>query len=285
MPKKGELMDGRVGSWSNAEMIEYLTTDHRYNIVANEWDPFPRDKLVLSGRNLQGTTQSNSFLQGSPRLLFVTTLRDPADRLLSSYTFFGVTGKDDDPEFGQWMKNNLGRVKNYKVGSKAAFRSNIARVNHSVWRFSGGELLHLAAAENKESEPGRAVRASQFPPPVTDEKLWKAPFEDAVRALTQQDLVLPMDAMTEDEGKAAMQQLLGWTQFGIKGRRYAGDKESGHVVTKGEVKNSNAREYLGDEYRALWEANWLDYVLFYWSRAVFFARLHCNDVIDDETLR
>jgi heme oxygenase len=40
----------------------------------------------------------------------------------------------------------------------------------------------------------------------------------------------------------------------------------------------NAREYLSkDEYRFLWDANWLDNISVLWCRAVFLARLHCKD--------
>eukprot|EP00956_Cyclotella_meneghiniana_P038305 scaffold151989_cov38-Cyclotella_meneghiniana.AAC.1 len=91
MPRKGKLMDGRVGSWSNEELVEFIN-ENEFKIVANEWDPFDVDKLQLSGRDLYGDNnsskrqQSESNLQTS--LLFVTTLRDPADRLLSSYSFF-----------------------------------------------------------------------------------------------------------------------------------------------------------------------------------------------------
>ena len=91
-----------------------------------------------------------------------------------------------------------------------------------------------------------------------------------------------MDFMTKNEGKEALRQLLGWTKFEIIKGRYAGERENGHVVTTGEVKNSNARLYLGEnDYRALWEANWLDNILFFWCRAVFFARLQCKDVIEE----
>lgn len=268
MPRKGELMDGRVGSWPNEELIEHLT-EERHAIVSNEWEPFSLEKLELSGRQLDGTIMKNNLHLG-PRLLFLTVLRDPSDRLLSAYTFFALTttaqegkgagGNTNAPSFSQWIDNCLRRAARYKMGSRNGFRANTARYNHITWRFSGGELTHLPP--RKESE-------------------WKPSFDTAIRALSQQDLILPMDVMTHDElGKLALQQLLGWNRFDAKGRFQGGDKLSGHVVTQGEVKNSNAREHFSEEqYRKLWDANWLDNILYLWSRAVFLARLHCKDVI------
>lgn len=264
------LSAGRVGTWSNEELLETLD-EKRYGIVANEWEPLSMEKLALSNRQLDGSTSTkNDSGNHSPKLLFLTTLRDPIDRLLSAYTFFAKTttgaGKkgNDAPTYSQWIDNNMRRLKRYKPGSNGAgFRANAVRDNHIVWRFSGGGLSTVQ---------GRYLRK-------LEEKDWMPHFETAIKTLSQQDLILPMDAMTKGEGKLAMQQLLGWDRFDLKGR-FGGEKESGHVVTKGEIKNSNAREYFSnEEYRDIWEANWLDNILVLWSKAVFFARLHCKDVI------
>jgi len=289
MPRKGEFIDGRVGSWSNAELIQH-TREELHRVVSNEWDPFDLNKLVMSGRNINNFGSSNSVdgsgtqkekLPPGPNLLFVTTLREPCDRLLSAYTFFAITStkNENPPTFQQWTTSNVNRCKNYKPGTRSAYRSNTARMNHIVWRFSGGSLPHLPTDEDMKSERGRAVRRSEFPPPVTDEKVWVPSFKTSVRALANHDLILPMDVMTKDEGKEAFRRLLGWNRIEIRKKKYKKLPESsnGQVVTVGGVKNSNARESLDeDEYRALWERNWLDNILFLWSRAVFFARLHCN---------
>jgi hypothetical protein len=277
MPRKGDLMDGRVGSWTVDELVDFIN-DNEYKIVANEWDPFDVDKLQLSGRDLYAKTTSTHNVP-SPALLFVTTLRDPADRLLSSYTFFSdysETQLRDPDNFGKWMKKNIGRVHNFKVGEKPAFRSNIARNNYMVWRFSGGTL----SSHDDDNESSFLTSTNIFPSTVTDESLWKRPFETAVRALSQHDLILPMDVMTQSSGKKSLQSILGWNQFSASGRGIVGEKETGHVVTTGEVRNSNAKTFLvergvGHEFRALWERNWLDYILWYWARAVFFTRLYC----------
>ena len=245
MPRKGQLRDGRVGSWTNDELFHYVVAE-KHNVLSNEWDPFNLDKFELSGRQLDGSQVKK--LEGGPHLLFLTTLRDPADRLLSAYTFFALTtteGRREErntnaPTFSQWISNNMGRLKNYKVGGTLAFRSNTARYNHITWRFSGGKLTHVRPLEESD---------------------WKSPFETAIRALSQHDLILPMDLMTQDgHGKIALKELLGWDKFEVKGRRRPdpdnskGDAKAGHVVTTGGIKNSNAREYFSiDEFQQLWE--------------------------------
>ena len=277
MPHKGQLMDGRVGSWSNEELVEFVNSNN-YRIVANEWDPFDLAKLKLSGRDLYSTNSAdNNNDLPSPNLLFVTTLRDPADRLLSSYQFFSKYDEQeltDKNNFGKWIKRTLGRVQNYKVGTRSAFSSNIARNNYMVWRFSGG---HFPATNKDQDESFFSSESSLFPSSITSKSIWKEPFQTAIRSLSQHDLILPMDVLSQPSGKQALEQLLGWTQFSISGQGVKGEKEKGHVVTIGQLRNSNAKSYLNlKEYQALWERNWLDYILWYWARAVFFARLYCN---------
>lgn len=263
IPPKGAKKDGRVGSWPKTELVEYLR-ENRHAIVASEWDAFPVDKLELSGRTLNGTAltlrEDNNTHLGGPQFLFLTNVRDTQDRLLSAYIFFEITvhtpafrSKHNVTPFSEWS----GRVKSTKFN-----RAEYTRMNLITWRFSQGKLPRSTPAS-----PGR------------EEKIWKPHFAAAIRALSQLDLIIPLDLMTQDLGKAALQQLLGWEIFGVKGNG-VGDKTGGHVVTVGEVKNSNAREHFSPgEYRALWEDNWLDNILYPWCRAVFLARLHCKDVI------
>jgi hypothetical protein len=278
----GDWKDGRVGSWTNDKLIEFID-DNEYKIVANEWDPFDVNKLQLSGRDLYLYTSTKATHYKdvpSPALLFVTTLRDPADRLLSSYTFFSdysETQLRDPTNFGTWMKKNIGIVHNFKIGKKPARIANIARNNYMVWRFSGGNLF---PSDDKNESTFFTSTSNIFPSTVTDKSYWKQPFETAVRTLSQHDLIVPMDVMTQSSGKQSLQTILGWTQFYASGRGVVGEKETGHVVTKGEVRNSNAKSFLvergmGGEFRVLWERNWLDYILWYWARAVFFTRLYC----------
>ena len=221
----------------------------------------------MSGRQLDGTPLKTDTPSG-PRLLFLTTLRDPSDRLLSAYTFFAITVKtanrDDDkfeaPSFDEWRKNLLQGVRRFEVGNPTrGFRSNMARSNHIVWRFSGGSLEHVDSGGDIE---------------------WKDSFIIAIQALSQFDLILPMDVMTtESIGQSALHELLGWEEIKVKGSRNV-DENKSSVVTVGKRQNSNAREYFPEEeYQDLWEENWLDNILYFWCRAVFLARLYCKDVL------
>ena len=95
--------------------MDYLP-EIRHDIISNEWDSSSLEKLELSGRQLDGTTSTltrnnNSTLIG-PWLLFLTTLRDTLDCLLSVYTFFALTitkkkrkqKNKDGPTFSQWIE-------------------------------------------------------------------------------------------------------------------------------------------------------------------------------------
>jgi hypothetical protein len=277
MPGKGKLRDGLVGSWTINELRRHLTKDSRHAIVSSEWTPFNSIWLTLSGRDIDDgggmvvpasndDSDRKSRIAG-PRLLFLTTLRDPCDRLLSSYTFFAVTVKTSGnktnhvpPTFHEWLDTNTNQAAQYerKTGQRIGLRGWTMSHNHVTWRFSGGLL----------SSPN-------IPRGDVDE--WMIPYEVAIRALCQFDLILPMDVMTKDGlGKAALKRMLGWTNFEAR-RGMRGDAKSGHVVNVGGIQNSNARSYFGEtEYRQLWEDNWLDNILYLWCRAVFLARLHCN---------
>jgi hypothetical protein len=39
MPRKGKLLDGRIGTWTNEELASYLVENHQA-IVSNEWNAF-----------------------------------------------------------------------------------------------------------------------------------------------------------------------------------------------------------------------------------------------------
>ena len=46
MPKRDDRVDGRVGTWTNEYLVEYLR-EERYNIVASEWDSFRKVRVSL----------------------------------------------------------------------------------------------------------------------------------------------------------------------------------------------------------------------------------------------
>jgi hypothetical protein len=272
MPSKGELNDGHVGRWTNDELNFYLN-ESQHAFISSEFEVFRPSRLAFSYRslNVNGTTLSNqpvtmiSNNYDHMSLIFLTTLRDPCDRLLSAYTFFAITRKNliakkSPPPFHEWLSYNTERATKYKHGTGARYGlvERTTTNNHITWRFSGGILTSPNMTRDT----------------VDDDAEWMIPFELAIRSLVQFDLILPMDIMTKDQiGKSALEQYLGWTNFTIGG----GDVSDGHIVTKGRIQNSNARSYFSKaEYRQLWGKNWLDNVLYLWCRAVFLARLHCN---------
>ena len=153
-------------------------------------------------------------------------------------------------------------IRDYKIGSSSrGFRTNMARSNHITWRFSGGVLAYDVLPDEVDQ--------------------WKPSFIKSIQALSQFDLILPMDVMTKDSlGRTALQELLGWDQFVVKGKRNV-DEEKVSVVTVGQRQNSSARDFFNkEEFRNLWEENWLDNILYLWCRAVFLARLHCKNVLE-----
>lgn len=275
---KGKLKDGHVGRWTNKELKLYLN-ESQHAFVSSEFDVFKPSRLAFSERSLDvsGTTlstqpltmTSNNNDHMSPRLLFLTTLRDPCDRLLSAYTFFEITrknsynlkAKENPIPFHEWLSYNTERATKYKRGTGARYGLDgwTKTNNHITWRFSSGILPSSNITRDTIDD---------------DDTQWMIPFELAIRSLVQFDLILPMEIMTKDQlGKVALEQYLGWTNFTIGG----GNDKDGHIVTKGQIQNSNARSYFSKaEYRQLWEKNWLDNILYLWCRAVFLARLHCD---------
>jgi hypothetical protein len=279
MPSKGKLNDGHVGRWTNDEFNLYLN-ESQHAFISSEFDVFKPVRLAFSERSLEVTGTplskqpktmiSNNINHRRPRLLFLTTIRDPVDRLLSAYTFFAITRKNSynltakktPIPFHEWLLYNTERAMKYKRGTGARYgldgwtKSN----NHITWRFSSG-ILHSPNLTRDTTIDD-------------DDTQWMIPFELAIRSLVQFDLILPMEIMTKDRlGKMALEQYLGWTNFTIGG----GNVKDGHVVSKGQIQNSNARSYFSKvEYHQLWEKNWLDNILYLWCRAVFLARLHCN---------
>ncbi|KAL3768634.1 hypothetical protein ACHAW5_004329 [Stephanodiscus triporus] len=233
MPGKGDLMDGHVGKWTNDELLRHFAV-RRHAIVSSEWDPFRSDRLALSGRGLDGSMSASSMPNDGrdarivgPRLLFLTTLRDPCDRLLSAYTFFMITRKHnaknyDPPPFLEWMAGNTKRAAKYErgTGKRYGLIGWTTNHNHVTWRFSGGML----------------------PPniPREDVQEWVIPYEVAIRALCQFDLILPMDVMTKDGlGKAALKRLLGWTNFEARVSYRPGDDDIDGDAKNGHVHDDN----------------------------------------------
>lgn len=242
MPRDEEFKpndpDGRVGRWDNDKLGRYRAKHPRIRLVSNEWQPFPSERLALSD------------------LLLVTTLRNPMDRLLSAYHFWGVLHNQAaiKPTLTEWLHRTLKR----SVGKDPqdwAFAVHIARYNFITWKFSNGTMPQ-----------GKTGAITDFPEavPLEEDSLWLKPFSEAVENLAKFDVVLILELMSS-HSKNMLTSSLGWTDF-----------EKSHVVPSGKVENNHADTALKtQEYETMWEANRFDMLLYHWMKAVHLVRLQC----------
>jgi hypothetical protein len=239
MPRDGKLVDGRVGLWSNQKLSDYISK-HSHRLVSNEWQPFPPERLEYP----------------SNKLLFVTTIRDPLNRLLSAHRFW-TRERKRKPTLSKWISNKH-QVSREKSPSAPGIALHVARYNFITWKFSNGTMpLSEAANKNDLPPPGLSYK---------DEKLWRAPFEMAVRTLSKFDLVLITEEMTTHP--EPIKSVLGWTNL---------DKVQ--VVSSGKVMNSDTASLSKEEYDVLWDANRWDIILYYWMKAVYLTRIQCSGVL------
>lgn len=276
MPSGGkDEADGRVGTWANAELTEYVS-QKPHRIVSNEWDPFPSHVLDLQPqtaadlrRGVYNGPKTPSSPIAEPMLILVTSIRNPLDRILSAYNFWGRLHNpaEEKPSFTQWLARIQGRARTYDgmrrrgVVRGGMFRANVGNFNFATWKFSNGTVPLLPRLP-EESEEIRLESLSSAPPAEED---WRRPFQLAIETLSQFHLTIPMELLSDHTG--TLRNLLGWTTF-----------ERDHVVPSGKVINTAALSQLSRaEYDALWSVNWLDMILYHWSRAIFLARIHCAD--------
>ena len=267
MPSEPGMKDARVGSWSREKLVKYfLEKPHR--LVSNEWEPFNHDFLELQMMSDLDLAGKNS---GGIYLLFLTTIRNPINRLLSAYKFWGVLNNYDEkkPTLEQFLQRRGRRASRWKMLSDD-FAGNVGRYNFATWKFSGGQLpvtnLQINAEQHLKGgvKDGATIREIEK---TQDEQVWRQSFEKAVETLAKFDLAIPMELF--DEHHEPLQHLLGWTNF-----------EKTHVVNMGKVQNNDASAELNsDVFDVLWEANKLDFVLYYWTCAVYLARLNCAEVL------
>eukprot|EP00978_Attheya_sp_CCMP212_P030725 scaffold114072_cov51-Attheya_sp.AAC.1 len=265
MPSDEKSPDARVGQWPNDRLINYYHTSHKH-LVSNEWEPFPLDKLKLQATSPHDLSLSSSSktMDHELWLLFVTSLREPLDRLASAHKFWGVLHNNETPHptFSKWILKKLKNAKRDfadatnglgKPGSKGNdFLAMVGRSNFATWKFSGGAMPLLPKEPNQP-----------FP---LQEMSWNQPFETAIRTLSRFDLVIPMELLKQHP--QPLNDLLGWEH----------DEQAQHIVSAGQVINSNARTALPDdtEYNTLWDANRLDMILYHWTKAVYLTRIHCS---------
>ncbi len=159
------MMDGRVGAWTIDELRRHLVAVSRHALVSSEWEPFNSSWLGLSGWGIyddddeDGNEDENegggggiampSAVAPCPSLLFVTSMRDPCDRLLSAYTFFTITQKEPvatrvtrgrgkrpnrrgvPPTFRDWLDMNAHVASKYVWGNGKRVRLRAWTTNHT----------------------------------------------------------------------------------------------------------------------------------------------------------
>mmetsp|Transcript_34341 Transcript_34341/g.100995 ORF Transcript_34341/g.100995 Transcript_34341/m.100995 type:complete len:530 (+) Transcript_34341:61-1650(+) len=268
MPSEPGMLDARVGSWSRKKLVNYFVEKPRHRLLSNEWEPFNLDFLelqMMSDLDLAGGNDGGVYL------LFVTTIRNPINRLLSAYKFWGILNNpaDEKPSVEEFLQRRGRRANRWKMLSDD-FAGNVGRYNFATWKFSGGQLpvtkLQLDAEQHLKSGAKSAATTREIENTQKDQ-VWRKSFETAVKTLAKFDLAIPMELF--DEHHEPLQHLLGWTNF-----------EKSHVVNMGKVQNNDATTELNsDVYDVLWEANKLDFVLYYWTCAIYLARLNCADLL------
>ncbi|KAI2492504.1 hypothetical protein MHU86_22044 [Fragilaria crotonensis] len=242
MPGDGRLKDGRVGLWNISKLLKYRKKEPLIKIVANEWNPFPPDRWKLEDQ-----------------LYFVTTLRDPLDRLVSAYQFWGIlhNKKRKKPTFEEWLVKK--RKASFPLSAlDPTLYLHIARYNFIAWKFSKGTM---------PQGDRTATNAMGLPVGVSrdEEDQWLAPFVMAAKTLSKFDLVLILELMSSHSSKMLV-ETLGWTNLAKI-----------HVVSSGKIKGSSASQALTkDVYDALWEGNRFDMILYLWMKAVQMIRSQCK---------
>jgi len=252
MPSTRTKRDGRVGLWSNNQLAKYMQ-EKTERIVSNEWNPFDPIRFDL---------QSNH----TARLVFVTTLRSPLNRLLSAYKFWGI---GDGPKrtktltLTKWLKRKHRRSRNAKIPDYCV-ACHVGRYNFATWKFSNGTMPFPSPSSLFSGKDESVIPPNTIDYEGSADDVWKKPFGDAVRALSRFDLVLPLEVGWNNS--RPLMDVLGWT-----------DLKEVHVVNMGKVVNTDALAKLPqDQYDVLWDANRLDFVLHAWSKAVYMARINCG---------
>ena len=252
MPSEPGMPDARVGQWSNDKLGAWFDKQGE-SLVSNEWEPFPVERLALQAEVGSGGAEAVPL-----EVVLVTTIRDPLNRLLSAYRFWGVLHNPSEakPPAARWLRNMEARAKadaasprgmGKGVGTGRDFIARVGQPNFATWKFSGGSLPVFGAPFDAQPR-----------------STWEGPFSTAVATLCRFDLAIPMELLSAHP--EPLGALLGW-----------GDFSESHVVPSGKVVDTKAEAELGPaDHAALWDANRLDLVLYAWVKATYLARIHCG---------
>ena len=238
MPSDGAKIpgtDGRVGTWPAAQLEAYLDRT-KHAVVANEWDAFPA-----------------SMLRSSPRLadsaVLATVIRDPIDRLVSAYRFWGVlhNPSPQKPSLRDWLeREDRGARRNPIRHNRDHFASQVGRNNFATWKFSS------------ELEP-------RFDDCAPDDRDCHAEsFETALANLERFHVVAPT------KWQAAAKPL--WSRLGFT------KLDEVHIVPSGKIQDSKGDDQFDPlHYAQLKRDNHLDYLLFAWARRAFLEHVKCPE--------
>ena len=260
MPSEPKMPDARIGSWTLDKLQNYFKqTQPHHRLVSNEWEPFQHEFFKLQ---YMGEAPTDGL-----HLLFVTTIRNPINRLLSAYKFWGILNNPSPtkPSFETFIERRGRMANGWKILS-GNFAANVGRFNFATWKFSGG-LLGVSDLEMNFVERSTKDHLNHALEEITTYRqnmsTWKPQFEKSIRTLARFDLAIPMELLSEHPD--GLRELVGWDNF-----------SNSHVVNIGKVKNTDASTELNKEmYDVLWEANKLDFILHYWISAVYLTRLYC----------
>uniref|UniRef100_A0A7S3NPL5 Sulfotransferase domain-containing protein n=1 Tax=Aureoumbra lagunensis TaxID=44058 RepID=A0A7S3NPL5_9STRA len=251
MPSDGAKIqgtDGRVGRWQEEKIAEYLRrTGHL--VLANEWDAFPADALIHKLPNLPTPPDNSPPIEP----VLATVVRDPLDRLVSAYKFWGIThggpkAKDNPPDIVNWLDNRdrIARQRPHHLFPDD-FLSQVARNNFASWKFaakSGGSVPHNCLLEANPNECEARV------------------LDRALDVLERFHILVPM---TWQSTAAPLYRRLGWSKL-----------DEIHVVPSGAKQNSAAQSDLQPtHYHSLRLRNIPDLLLFDFVQRAFLERLHC----------
>ena len=182
-------------------------------------------------------------------------MRDPLDRLLSAYKFWGVLHNPapSKPTFETWLKRKRGEAAAHPLRTQPAnFASQVGRPNFAMWKFSGAD----PALDPCGGGGGAAADACA-----------RAAFARALDTLERFHAVLPMEWYSYTP--EVLRTLLGWTQL-----------DEVHVVPSGKVQATATQAEVDEQtYARLWEENRFDYLLYAWARRVFLERLNCGGLL------
>jgi len=234
MPSDGakfEGTDGRVGRWDAARVSEYVgRTGHA--VVANEWDAFPATHLLDS-----------DLLRN--RVVLATVVRDPVDRLVSAYKFWGkLHNPNPNPKPAPaWLRDRdrYARRHPHRLFPND-FLSQVARNNFAVWKFAAAARPDLHDCARNASCDREAL-------------------EIALDRIERFHVAVPM---LWQDAAPTLYRRLGWTHT-----------DQVHKVPSGQIQNSDAHLELGPDFAEFQRNNLYDYIFWAFLRRLFLERVHC----------